>query len=110
MTTHEQAIEAAVEAWYGYNPVMTEQVREDMNRAIRAYLAIAPQADKDMHRRAQKAEGAVAAVRAVLAGWEKTFEGRGAQLPQHDFLIKTVRCELEKAIARAKDAVGVSSG
>jgi hypothetical protein len=46
MTTHEQAIEAAVEAWYGYNPVMTKEVREDMNRAIRAYLAIAPQANE----------------------------------------------------------------
>lgn len=54
-----------------------------------------------MHRRAQKAEGAVAAVRSVLDGWEGTLKHYGPQLPTHDLILTTIKSELEKAIARA---------
>lgn len=54
----------------------------------------------EMHRRAQKAEGAVAAARFVLDGWGKLLsDGR---LPQHDFLMKTIRREFDAALSRAE--------
>lgn len=52
-----------------------------------------------MHRRAQKAEGALASARFVLEGWDKVLSD--ANLPQHDFLVKSIKRELDASLSRA---------
>jgi hypothetical protein len=53
----------------------------------------------EMHRRAQKAEGALKAAGIILEGWEKTISHY--DLPKHDFIIRTIKAEFSKALARA---------
>lgn len=55
----------------------------------------------EMHRRAQKAEGALKAAINVLEGWEKTISHY--DLPKHDLLVRSIKSQLAKALSRADD-------